>query len=42
MMGIGFIEPNVGSDAMIARISALLISVAVFITPLAVMAQEKR
>jgi len=42
MMGIGFIEPNVGSDAMIARISALLISVTLFLTPLEVMAQQKR
>lgn len=41
-MGASFIEPNGGSDAMIARISALLIGVAVFLTPLEVMAQEKR
>ena len=29
-----FIEPNVGSDAMIAWISALLIGVAAFLTSL--------
>ena len=41
MVGIIFIGPNVGS-AMVAWISALLIGVAAFLTPLPVTAQEGR
>lgn len=41
-MGMGFIEPNFGSDAMIARISALSICVALVLTSLPVTAQEAR
>src|SRR5215216_670036 len=41
-MGIIFIEPNFGSDAMISRISTLLISVVLVLTPLPVTAQEGR
>ena len=41
MVGIIFIGPNVGS-AMVAWISALLIGVAAFLTPLPVKAQEGR
>ena len=41
MVGIIFIGPNVGS-AMVAWISALLVGVAAFLTPLQVMAEERR
>ena len=41
MVGIIFIGPNVGS-AMVAWISALLIGVAAFLTPLQVTAEERR
>jgi signal transduction histidine kinase len=41
MVGIVFIVPNVGS-AMVAWISALLIGVAAFLTPLQVAAEERR
>ena len=41
MVGIVFIGPNVGS-AMVAWISALLIGVAAFLTPLQVAAEERR
>lgn len=41
-MGMGFIEPNFGSDAMIARISALSICLALVLTSLPVTAQEAR
>jgi hypothetical protein len=41
-MEMGFIEPNVGSDAMTARISALSIYVAVLLTCFPVRAQEGR
>ena len=41
MVGIIFIVPNVGS-AMVAWISALLIGVAAFLTPLQVTAEERR
>ncbi|MFG3593760.1 ABC transporter substrate binding protein [Bradyrhizobium sp. RDI18] len=39
---MGFIEPNFGSDAMIARISALSICVALVLTSLPVTAQDGR
>jgi len=41
MVGIIFIGPNVGS-AMVAWISALLVGVAAFLTPLQVTAEERR
>ena len=41
MVGIIFIVPNVGS-AMVAWISALLVGVAAFLTPLQVTAEERR
>ena len=41
-MEMGFIEPNVGSDAMTAHISALSIYVAVLLTCFPVRAQEGR